>query len=130
MSGKYLLDTHIFIWWTENSKRLPSALREVMGSPDNLIYISTVSAWEMSLKLRTGKLRLRTTLLDCFGKREFEPLDIKFHHIYEYHKLPFHHKDPFDRMLIAQARVEACVLISVDAAMRAYDVPILGKDIS
>lgn len=125
MSIKYLLDTHIFIWWTEDSKRLPQALREVINSPDNLVYVSTVSAWEMSLKLRAGKLRLRTSFLECFDQLEFDSLDIILPHIYEYHKLPFHHKDPFDRMLIAQARVEACTLITIDKKLRAYDVPIL-----
>lgn len=120
----YLLDTHAFIWWVENDKKLLHSWRNIISDSDNLIYVSVVSAWEMSIKLRTKKLKLKTSFGACFDHLEFDLIDITLLHIQELHKLPFHHKDPFDRMLIAQARVEGCTLITVDKKMYAYGVPI------
>lgn len=123
----YLLDTHAFIWWVENDKKLSDLWRQIISDPNNRISISVVSAWEMSIKLRSKKLKLKTSFGACFDHLEFDIIDITLLHIQELHKLPSHHKDPFDRMLVAQARVEECTLITIDKKLHMYDVPILDK---
>ena len=122
---KYLLDTNIFIWWVENDKKLTSDWRAEISSPQNIVIVSVVSAWEMSIKMRKRKLKLKTTWEDCFDNLEFDSLDITLGHLGEFHKLPLLHKDPFDRMLVAQARVEECTLITSDIKLKEYNVPTL-----
>ncbi|MBI3577209.1 type II toxin-antitoxin system VapC family toxin [Candidatus Gottesmanbacteria bacterium] len=124
---KYLLDTQTFVWWIENDKKLSSAWRAEIGSPENTVLVSVVSAWEMSIKMRSGKLRLKTTWEDCFGGNlEFDALNVTLNHISELQKLPLLHKDPFDRLLVAQAQAEGCTLITSDERLRSYRVPILN----
>lgn len=121
----YLLDTHILIWHLEGNKKLNNTWREVIANPENTIFVSIISPWEMSLKAK--KLHLRLPLDAYFINFEYILLDIKLSHIAEVGKLPFYHKDPFDRMLVAQAKVEKCTLITVDKKMHRYDVPIFDK---
>lgn len=120
---KYLLDTHILIWHLEGNTELNTTWREVIANPENIIFVSIISPWEMSLKEK--KLRLRLPFDAYFVNFEYILLDINLSHIADVRKLPFHHKDPFDRLLVAQARVENCMLITVDKKMHMYDVPIL-----
>lgn len=111
---KYLLDTHVFLWWLAGDKRLKDSWREVIGNPSVIIFVSVVTAWEMSLKLKTGKLRLKQSLAAYFRDFDFKLLAIELEHVLTFHKLPLHHKDPFDRMLIAQTKVEECTFITDD----------------
>ncbi len=120
---KYLLDTHILIWYLEGNIKLNNRWREVIANPENTIFVSIISPWEMILKAK--KLRLRLPFDAYFVNFEYILLGIKLPHITEVGKLPFYHKDPFDRMLVAQAKVEKCTLITVDKKMLAYNVPIL-----
>lgn len=125
---KYLLDTHILIWWLTDDSRLSKKMREILANRENYIFISAVSAWEMSIKLGTNsnqssqdkKLKMSVDLQDCFIKTDFEVLPIGLKHIFELEKLPNLHKDPFDRMLISQAISEECVLISADGKISQY----------
>lgn len=123
---KYLVDTHIFLWWLNSEKKLRNSVKEILKDPDNIIYVSVISAWELSIKLiKDSKFRLKTTIEDCFQKAGFEILDINFSHVLHLQKLEQHHKDPFDRMLIAQAQSEGAVLITGDDKIWKYDVDVL-----
>lgn len=123
---KYLVDTHIFLWWLNDEKRLKTSIKEILKSRDNIIYASVVTAWELSIKLtKNSTVRLKTTIEDCFQKAGFEILDVKFSHVLHLQKLEQHHKDPFDRMLIAQAVSEDATLITGDAKIWKYDVEVL-----
>lgn len=123
---RYLLDTHVFLWWLSLDKRLKEGWKQVISDSSNQVFLSTVSAWEMSIKLQIGKLKLKTPLADCFKDLSFEILDISLDHILTLNQLPLKHKDPFDRMLIAQAKEEQCILVTDDEQIQAYDVPILS----
>lgn len=122
---RYLLDTHIFIWWLSSDKRLKGSWRQLISDPHNLIFVSVVSAWEMSIKLQLGKLRLKAPLSDCFKDLQFEMLNISLNHVLNLNRLPLKHKDPFDRMLVSQAKVEDCILITDDRKIKQYKVAIL-----
>lgn len=123
---KYLLDTHTFIWWIDNSKKLSTRWREAIEDSENIIYVSVATVWEMSIKMRSKKLKLKTAFEDCFAHLEFDLVDISLSHIQELHQLPLHHKDPFDRILLAQALVEGCTLITSDMKFQKYRVPLLS----
>lgn len=124
---KLLLDTHVFLWCLDKSTFLKPAWREVIVDPNNLVFVSVVTPWEMSIKERKklNGFHFKRPLEAYFEYLEFGILDVRFDHIRELHSLPLHHKDPFDRMLIAQARVEECTLITIDKKLRMYDVSIL-----
>lgn len=122
---KLLLDTHVVLWWTHDSRRLSETARELVGDPRHDVLLSAVVAWEIAIKRALGKLRMRpalvTELLADGGAAE---LAVSVAHATELERLPMHHRDPFDRMLVAQARVEGAVLVSSDEALRKYDVPV------
>lgn len=124
---RFLLDTHIVIWWAQDSSRLSEAQRAVISDPANEIYVSAVSVWEASIKSGQGKLTLPTTPLDFFQKvlehSGFLPLPVQFSHAGAVRELPPIHNDPFDRLLIAQARVEGLSLVSDDGHFRQYELP-------
>lgn len=123
---KLLLDTHVFLWCLDKSTFLKPAWREVIVDPNNMVFVSVVTAWEMSIKERKRNgFHFKRRLEAYFEYLEFGMLDIRLEHIRELHSLPLHHKDPFDRMLVAQARVEECTLVTIDKKLRAYHVPIL-----
>lgn len=123
---KYLVDTHIFLWWLVDEKRLKASIKEILQNQDNTIYASVITAWELSIKLtNSSALRLKTTIEDCFQKAGFDILNVTFSHVLHLQKLEQHHKDPFDRMLIAQARVENATLITGDEKIWKYDVEVL-----
>jgi PIN domain nuclease of toxin-antitoxin system len=122
-----LLDTHTLIWWMEDSPRLgPVALRTIEAADTRLI--SAVSAWEISIKTAIGRLKLSfdpgESIIEL-TTRGFQPLCIKFRHAWTVGDLPLHHGDPFDRMLVAQARCENLTLVTADERIAAYGVPTL-----
>ena len=123
---KYLLDTHIFLWWMNNDKKLKNYLEEIISDPNNSIYVSIVSAWEISIKVRAKKLPLKTSFKKVFEKFQFNLLGIDLKHVLAIHKLPLHHKDPFDRMLVAQAIVEGLTVITIDPKIKKYRVKTIG----
>lgn len=122
---RYLLDTHIFLWWLNDDKRLHDSAVQIITHSQNQVCVSIVNAWEISIKHRSGKLLLKTTLRTCFEVSGFEVLSIGLDHIFELDRLPFHHKDPFDRLLIAQAKTENLTLITSDEKIGKYNVPLL-----
>lgn len=119
----YLVDTHIFLWWLQDERRLKYSIKDILSNPANIIYASVVTAWELSLKLRKkSKFRLKTTLNECFQKAGFGILDITLPHVLQLQKLKDYHNDPFDRILIAQAQVENLTLITSDEKIWKYKV--------
>ena len=121
----YLLDTHIFLWSLDETKRLTKEVAKILKDPRNRIFVSVATAWEISIKQKKGKLPLKTTLEECFRKSNFEILEIKLPHILQLENLPTYHKDPFDRILVAQAIVEKLMIITEDGKIKKYDVSVL-----
>jgi PIN domain nuclease of toxin-antitoxin system len=122
---KYLLDTHVFIWSLNGDPHLTSRTREIIRNTQNQVFISISSLWEIIIKASLNKLKFYTDLETILANLEFELLPIKVEHLLALLKLPFLHKDPFDRMLVAQAKVENCTLITDDQKIKRYDVPTL-----
>jgi PIN domain nuclease of toxin-antitoxin system len=127
---KLLLDTHILLWFQAGEPALPKAAEQAIRSEANEAYVSMVSFWEIGLKHSIGKLPLRMTLDAFFNtitEASFQILAVEQPHIVAASALPLHHRDPFDRMLIGQAKHEGMQLITLDAQFQAYDVPLIGS---
>ena len=116
-----LLDTHVVLWWRLGSRRLSANARRAIGS-SLFVYVSAASAWEVAIKLALGRLRLQDPIEEHVRDARFQPLPITFAHAAEAGRLPPLHSDPFDRMLVAQARVEGLTLVTHDRDLVAYDV--------
>lgn len=121
---KLLLDTHAFLWWITDDPRLPVKARRLIVDAGNEVYVSAASAWEIVVKLRLGRLSLPQRP-DRFLPRQLErngflPLPIRLEHALRLYELPEHHRDPFDRILIAQALEDGLVLVSGDPQLRQY----------
>jgi PIN domain nuclease of toxin-antitoxin system len=124
----FLLDTHILLWFLENDSKLSGQVREVITNPEILIFVSAISAWEISIKQSLGKLIAPSNLEEALRFSRFEVLSMTLAHGIKVADLPLHHKDPFDRMLIAQALVEGLTIITVDQKFKFYDVPLFFND--
>ena len=126
---KVLLDTHILLGFQAGDPSLPKAAEQAIRSEANEAYVSMVSFWEIGLKYSIGKLPLRMPLDAFFNTitdAPFRLLPLERPHILAASALPLHHRDPFDRMLISQAKHEGMHLITVDAQFRMYEVPLIG----
>ena len=123
-TDRLLLDTHVFLWWKVNDSRLVDPAKTAIVNAA-LVMVSAASAWEMAIKSQLGKLALSEDISKGVEESGFEKLTISFEHATEVANLPQHHKDPFDRMLVAQARVERLTLVTHDRLLEAYPVPIL-----
>ena len=125
---RLLLDTHVFIWATAAPGRLPAPVHVALTTPDNTILVSAATIWEIAIKRALGRLEFPLEELAAIMTRAgFDPLPIEFGHARAAGALPRHHTDPFDRMLVAQARAEGLTLVSDDAAIAAYDVVLFGR---
>ena len=124
---RLLLDTHVWLWWQADDRRLGRAARHAMTTAAE-VWFSAASAWEMSIKSSLGKLKLpRGADIEAELDRDgFEPLAVEVAHAVAVRKLPDIHRDPFDRMLVAQASVEGLRLVTADAALARYNVSILS----
>ncbi|BCX90012.1 hypothetical protein MIN45_PP26 (plasmid) [Methylomarinovum tepidoasis] len=126
---RLLLDTHALIWWLTDDPALPQAARDVITSPDNDVYVSHVSAWEIAVKRQLGKIEFPLEAFeDILATNQFEPLPIRLEHILALGNLPMHHRDPFDRLLVAQAGKDRLTLVSGDRQMAAYRVRLLWNE--
>lgn len=123
---KYLLDTHVYLWWLSNDKKLTPSVKKIISTSNNIIFVSVVSFWEISIKFRAKKLSLQTSFYSLYENLQFTPLSVTIEHVLAIDALPSHHKDPFDRMLIAQAIVEKCVIITNDSKINRYKISTLG----
>ena len=122
--GKLLLDTHVFLWWQANDDRLSEPVRSAVAEAD-VVFVSAASAWEIAIKVALGRLRIPGSVAEGVAESGFERLPVGFAHAELAGALPAHHRDPFDRMLVAQAVVEDLVLVSADDRIAAYDVKLL-----
>ena len=126
---KLLLDTHTFNWWDSEPQRLSQRVLNMCQDTQNVLLVSVASLWEMQIKLQLGKLKLHKPLEELVsGQQEINKidiLDVKLEHVLALGKLPSHHKDPFDRMLVAQAMLEDLTLVTHDRKLEAYSVAIL-----
>ena len=117
---RILLDTHLLLWWLEASPPLSAQAREMIRDPENTVFVSVVSLWEIWLKQSLGKLRLPADFTEKLAAESFESLPLLASHPRQVSQLAWRHRDPFDRMLVAQAQVEKLVLLTVDEALTAY----------
>lgn len=124
---RYLVDTHIFLWWLNGDKKLKDPIRKFIEDKENKITVSVITGIEVSVKARTGKIKLKTTIKRMFDISGFKVLDVSLNHVLELDKLPLHknHNDPFDRILISQAKVENLTLITSDKKIWKYDLSLL-----
>src|SRR5574338_217509 len=126
---RYILDTHAFYWFDNGSRNLSQVAREIIADRSLVRYISIASIWEIQIKLQTGKLKLRAPLSEIVRDQQeqngIELLGIKPAHVYELASLPSHHRDPFDRLLVAQARIEKIALLSSDENIAKYPVTVV-----
>jgi PIN domain nuclease of toxin-antitoxin system len=119
---KILLDTHVLLWWLADDPQLGEPERDVIATPENLIAFSAASIWEIRIKQAVGKLDLPADFADVLARQAFEPLAVTVAHAHALHGLPMLHRDPFDRLLIAQARVEGMTILTRDNVIAQYDV--------
>lgn len=123
---RYLLDTHIFLWSLNNDRRLKDPIKKILIDSGNIIYVSVSCAWELGIKLKTNPgFKLKTTIREAFTISGFEVLPISFEHALQVYKLPLYHKDPFDRILISQAKIEGLSLITSDKKIWKYKIPLI-----
>jgi PIN domain nuclease of toxin-antitoxin system len=116
-----LLDTHVFLWWDRQDNHLNPDTRALIADPGNRIFVSAASVWEITIKRRLGKLDMRGSAVAAIGNNGFHELPILPIDAERAGALPWRHNDPFDRMLIAQAKRLTFKLATADAAIRAYD---------
>lgn len=125
----FLLDTHVFIWWLQDHARLSRKLRVTLGDSRARVFVSAISIWEIAIKMSLGKFVLRGIETYELGNLPeacgFSSLSLSAVAAANVFKLPFHHHDPFDRALIAQAQTETLVLVTHDDKLSAYDVQVL-----
>jgi PIN domain nuclease of toxin-antitoxin system len=119
---RLLLDTHVFLWWLSDDSRLGETSRQAISNPRNQVYVSAASTWEISIKKSTGKLVApedMDAIVECEG---FDKLPITLFHGDQAGLLPDHHKDPFDRMLVAQAQSNGLVIVTNDEKITQYNI--------
>ena len=125
---RYLFDTNVFLWHLGAKEKLNAEALKLLSNPGTEIYLSAASSWEISIKHALGKLVLpkppAQLVLDEVRQMGFANLDISSLHAFSAGELPVHHKDPFDRLLIAQAQIEGMSLLTADRAFALYDVKI------
>ena len=120
-----LLDTHILLWWLADDPRLGDSIRDAIVDPSTRVLISAASVWEIGIKQSIGKLTVPESILLIIEGEGFEELPITARHAELAARLPAHHRDPFDRMLIAQAVLEGLILVTSDRQIEAYDLALM-----
>jgi len=126
---RVLLDTHTFLWWIGDDPRLSPLARDVIGDGGNVVYLSAASGWEIAIKARLGKLQLPGALAsfiaDQLAANAFDSLPVQMSHALHVHTLPPHHRDPFDRLLVAQAQMENIPILTADPQIGRYTVQVI-----
>ena len=126
---RYLIDTQIFIWFVEGDERISKNIKSLLSDDRNQVFYSAASAWEMAIKVSIKKLKFREPLADIVNRHcpsDFDLLPIRLSDVLSVEKLPLHHRDPFDRLLVAQAKNEDLEIISTDKIFDAYGVRRVG----
>lgn len=122
---KLLLDTHTLLWVLTNDSALSTKARNAVENGANQVFVSAATAWEIAIKRGLGKLRAPGNYLEALEHYRFTPLDITTEHAMAVEFLPPHHSDPFDRLLIAQAKTEGLTVVTRDKWFTDYDVPLI-----
>ncbi len=126
---KALLDTHVFLWWVLDDERLTPYMREYIADKGHNLLLSSASCWEIAIKAKMGRLKISENpekfILDQMILNNISGLSIQLVHALHIYNLPYHHRDPFDRMLVAQAGIEKIPIITNDHLITKYDVKIL-----
>lgn len=117
---RLLLDTHILLWWLANDPALPKTAADLIRDPENVIFVSAVSVWEISLKESLGKLNVPAKFAEGLEKESFESLPLTARQARALVQLPWLHRDPFDRILVAQALTENLTLLTADTTVASY----------
>lgn len=119
--ARLLLDTQVWLWWQADDRRLTKAARSAIAHAAD-VYVSVVSAWEMAIKSALGKLEAPEDVAQAVEDGGFRELPVHFRHVAAVRELPAHHRDPFDRLLLAQALVDGLTLVTADSALPPYGV--------
>jgi PIN domain nuclease of toxin-antitoxin system len=122
---RLLLDTNALIWTLVNQRRISRIAIDAIEDEANDVFVSVVSVWEIEIKVAKGKLRIPSDLENALAVQSFEPLAVAVRHVYAVESLPRHHRDPFDRMIIAQAHLEGMTVVTSDSEIRRYPVSVL-----
>jgi len=122
---RLLLDTHVLLWALANPERLTSSTRELLEDTSHEVFVSAASLWEIAIKSSLGKLEVPDDLERALFAVGFQALDIRIPHVRAVRALPYHHRDPFDRLLVAQALHEGLHLVSRDPWVPLYGVPVV-----
>jgi PIN domain nuclease of toxin-antitoxin system len=120
-----LLDTHVLLWWLDDDPSLSEKARANISDGNNLVFVSAAVVWEIRIKQALGKLIIPTDFPQVLDAQPFEMLAITAAHAYAVGDLPTYHRDPFDRMLIAQATLERLTIVTRDNAFNKYQIPII-----
>lgn len=121
---KLLLDTHVVLWWQTNDDRLGDEARRAIAVAD-IVWVSAVSGWEVAIKTALGRLKIRESFPSLLEIDEFTELPVRLSHIEQLKGVARHHKDPFDRLLVAQALAETATLVTHDRAFEPYGAPVI-----
>ncbi|MGL4880369.1 MAG: type II toxin-antitoxin system VapC family toxin [Waterburya sp.] len=122
---KFLLDTHSLLWTVFEPDKLSTEAQEIIVDQQNIICVSLISLWEISIKQNIGRLDIPKEFFEVVTTGGFEMLPLSIAQIEQYQKLPLHHRDPFDRMLIVQAKEQKLILITRDSEISKYDIKLL-----
>lgn len=120
---RLLLDTHVLLWWLNEPDKLGTDARIAISDEANEVFVSAVAVWEVSIKSQLGKLDQPVDLLGAVKYYEFRELEVSIKHALAVRDLPLLHRDPFDRLLIVQAFLENCLIVTSDAKIMMYEVP-------
>jgi len=120
-----LLDTHVLLWWLDDNPTLSAKAKAAIADGENLVFVSAVVIWEIRIKQALGKLEIPSDFREVLDDQSFEMLDITVEHAHTVGDLAAHHRDPFDRMLVAQAKVESLTLVTRDILLKKYKIPLI-----
>ena len=126
---KILLDTHTFLWWIADDQRLSARAREIIEDGNNELFLSGATGWEITIKVQIGRLKLPVEpvqfILEQMRINAIQSLAIQMNHALHVYTLPQHHRDPFDRLLVAQSQLEGLPILSADSQLASYRVQLI-----
>lgn len=126
---KVLLDTHTFLWWITDDNRLSSSAREIITSGDNELFLSAAAGWEIAIKAQLGRIKLpkepHSFIAEQLRLNSIQSIPIHMSHALHIYSLPNHHRDPFDRMIVAQAQLEDLAILTMDSQIARYEIKVI-----